>query len=227
MAQTTRETRMTELREELESAVPLRGAAREFVFTAKRILMNEGFEALTLQRVAKEAGANKGSIWYYFGGKDGLIDAVIHDIVLENCAWVESDLPRNASVEERVDSLIRQTRYLLLNPESYGGGWDVFAFSIHHEQFRRQWNRMYELWFRSMCERLDIPEDVRSHYYSQLFAAMVDGLSVQQLMGLTGDDPGELDQLLDSMRQMVMSAVEQLRLSAAVSSAGGEMHTSR
>ncbi len=216
MASRSLASRHAQLRDELQSAKPLPQAAREFVEAAKTLVEREGISALTLQRVADEMGANKASIWYYFGGKDGLIEAVIHDNVLENCAWAVRDIEADADDDERVDNIVQQTRQLLRDPHSYGGGFDLFAYSLHHQQFREQWARMYEIWCQTIRERLGIPEDSElGRHSSQLLAATVDGLAMQRLMGQIDVESGELDRLLESMRAIVSSILKQLRQSSS------------
>jgi AcrR family transcriptional regulator len=195
---TSRE-RNSQLCADIESSQPLPQAAREFVEAAKQLVERKGFGALTLQRVADEVGGNKASIWYYFGGKDGLIEAVIHDNVLENCAWIARNGAAVANEKDAVEQLVRTVQHLLENPSAYAGGFDVFAYSVRHEKFRAQWARMYEVWFQSMREQFGFPEgdgQVRAH--SQALAAMVDGLAMQKLMGLADED--RKAELLESVR---------------------------
>lgn len=200
-----------ELRAALESTRGLPVPAREFVAAAKKIVRQEGFGALTLQRIADEVGGNKASIWYYFGGKPGLIEAIIHDNVLENCTFVAGEVAEDASDEARVEALIAQARYLLLDPRSYEGGFDVFAYSMHHKRFREQWVRFYAVWFHTIREKLGIPDDERSRVVCQLFAAMIDGLAMQQLMGFVSPHPDSVEPLLKSIRMLVTTSLQQLR----------------
>jgi AcrR family transcriptional regulator len=52
-------------------------AARDAIFAAGlRLLATEGHEALTVRRVAAEAGCSTIGVYTWFGGKDGLIDAI-------------------------------------------------------------------------------------------------------------------------------------------------------
>jgi AcrR family transcriptional regulator len=209
-------SRHAQFREELQSAQPLPQAAREFVEAAKTLVEREGMSALTLQRVADEMGANKASIWYYFGGKEGLIEAVIHDNVLENCAWAVKGIDEQADDEARIDNLIEQTRNVLIDPHGYGGGFDLFAYSMHVDQFREQWARMYGIWYQTIRERLGLSEDLElSRHSSQLLAAVVDGLAMQRLMGQIDVESGELDRLLESLRFIVSMILKQLRESPA------------
>lgn len=54
---------------------------RTLLMAALRLFGEDGFEATTTRRIAAAAGANIGSISYYFGGKDGLHAACVDFIV--------------------------------------------------------------------------------------------------------------------------------------------------
>ena len=62
--------------------------ARNLILSAKAIIADHGFDALTLNRLALESGENKAMTAYYFGNKAGLIaavlDSVIHDEYLDS-----------------------------------------------------------------------------------------------------------------------------------------------
>ena len=44
---------------------------------ARNVLRKRGFQALTLEAVGREAGEPQSAITYYFGNKQGLINALI------------------------------------------------------------------------------------------------------------------------------------------------------
>ncbi len=51
--------------------------AERLVEAATRIIVRDGYKALTVQAVEREVGTSQSSIHYYFGGKDGLLLAVV------------------------------------------------------------------------------------------------------------------------------------------------------
>ena len=51
------------------------------VDTALHLLENEGFEALTIQRLAKELGYAVGALYRYFRSKDALLVALLHRVM--------------------------------------------------------------------------------------------------------------------------------------------------
>ncbi len=60
--------------------------ARRLLDAALRILERDGYGALTLRRIAAEAGETKSLIVYHFGGKDGLVTALVDSL------WHAEDL---------------------------------------------------------------------------------------------------------------------------------------
>ena len=90
------------------------------VKAARTILARDGFAALTLEAVAAEAGVNKASTRYYFGNKEGLINATMAEIVLDECA---DHRPPDAPLtpDERVDAIIENVRAIALDPDSFTG----------------------------------------------------------------------------------------------------------
>ncbi len=51
--------------------------ARKLLRGARTVLRKRGFQALTLEAVGREAGEPQSAITYYFGNKQGLINALI------------------------------------------------------------------------------------------------------------------------------------------------------
>lgn len=49
------------------------------VHAAEEILAEHGLEGLSLRTVTKRAGVNLASVHYYFGSKDGLVTALVHE----------------------------------------------------------------------------------------------------------------------------------------------------
>ena len=85
----------------LEELAPPRGSA------ARRVLERDGYEGLTLSRIAAEAGETKSLIVYHFGGKDGLIAALVDSL------WHEEDLDLVRRLEDLPDSPADRVRTLI------------------------------------------------------------------------------------------------------------------
>ncbi|MFC5287876.1 TetR/AcrR family transcriptional regulator [Actinokineospora guangxiensis] len=80
-----------------------REPTRQKLFTATlRLIGTRGVVGLTVDEIAAEAGVAKGTVYYNFGSKDGLIDALLrHGVDL-----LAARLEGAASVERLVDELL-------------------------------------------------------------------------------------------------------------------------
>lgn len=75
-----------------------------------RILIREGFFGVTTDKIAKEAGVSIGSLYQFFGNKESVVSAVIHNLLEQDRQYVlrrikELDIER-LPVEQKMRSLI-------------------------------------------------------------------------------------------------------------------------
>lgn len=77
---------------EKELPVRDRAATQQRIFQAGRALLAEGgFQSFGVNAVARRAGCDKQLIYRYFGGLDGLIDAIGEDLA----GWVTAHVPED------------------------------------------------------------------------------------------------------------------------------------
>jgi AcrR family transcriptional regulator len=79
---------------------------REILAAGRKVLLDEGYDSVTLERVAELAGISKGTIYLYFKNKRDLIVNVIHDIISENVDEVLEKVETINGVFEKIDYLI-------------------------------------------------------------------------------------------------------------------------
>jgi AcrR family transcriptional regulator len=87
-----------------------RATVDAIVAATARVLVRDGYEALSTNRVAKEAGVSVGSLYQYFPGKEALVAAVMEQYasrMQENIAARMQAAPPAASAEEVATELIR------------------------------------------------------------------------------------------------------------------------
>jgi AcrR family transcriptional regulator len=75
-----------------------------------RILIREGFFGVTTDKIAKEAGVSIGSLYQFFGNKESVVSAVIHNLLDQDRQYVlrrfkELEIER-LPVEQKMRSLI-------------------------------------------------------------------------------------------------------------------------
>jgi len=177
-----------ELSDPIDSMPPI---ARSILLAAMRIIERDGFKALTYEAIGAESGEYKDSIRYYFGGKEGLIQAVFdatsHDESLRAYAEGRRYPPGSA----RIRSTVMASRPL---PESPGNRvmWELLPHLLRNEQRRRRVADLYELYCTHYLDVFGAGDDagrqalVRN--YAMLLVAVLDGLAIQKAI-----DPERVD----------------------------------
>jgi AcrR family transcriptional regulator len=165
--------------------------AKRLVAAARRLLARGGFEALTVEAVAAEAGAYRDAVRYHFGSKAAfvatVVDALAHEQSLEGSVRTR-DLPAG---EERVRALLDADRRLVEDLGSFRDFFTILPHALRDDDLRGRVAGLYD-WYRGLyVEALEGGNEaaacaLRAH--AHLMAAMTDGLAVQKLL-----DPGEVD----------------------------------
>ncbi|MGO8683068.1 MAG: TetR/AcrR family transcriptional regulator [Thermoleophilia bacterium] len=186
-------------------------AACGMVHAARRLLADEGFSALTVERVAAAADTYKDAVRYYFGGKAGLVAAVVaslaHDSSLESARLTRS-LP---SGDEKVSALLAADRKLAADVASSRALLNVLPHALLDDELRRRIAHLYD-WYRDLyvgCfeEGLEESQRQRLRLLAGLMVAMIDGLAIQKAL-----DPGTiyLEPLFDLWEELVDVALARL-----------------
>lgn len=183
--------------------------ARRLVGAARRLLAREGFEGLTVEAVAAEAGAYRDAVRYYFGSKAAFIatvvDALAHDQSLEG-ALKTRGLPAG---RERVRALIDADRRLAEDLSSFRDFFTILPHALRDDELRERVARLYD-WYRALyVEALDGDDPDRTaalEAHAHLMAAMTDGLAVQKLLDPGGVDLAGLYELWAEMLERSLAA---------------------
>ena len=77
---------------------------------AKKLLAERGYQGMTLQAISAEAKVNKAGVWYYFGGKQQLVLALLEDVTVGESLHFGTMPPESATLAERVDLHHRDPR---------------------------------------------------------------------------------------------------------------------
>lgn len=178
--------------------------ARNLLLAAKRIVADEGLTQLSLNSVSELSGENKAMVSYYFGGKAGLIaavlDSVIHDDYLASVARV-----KGTPAGERPRRLVEEMRALGAATEDFRVFFELLPVALRDPKLRVRIARLYE-WYRNeklewlgADEGLCDPDDPAIVGLSQLLSAFIDGLAVQ-----AAADPGlDLSPAYDVLLSMI------------------------
>jgi AcrR family transcriptional regulator len=120
--------------------------AQKILAAARKLLIEGGYEAMTLENVAGEAGVNKASIRYNFGNKAGLViavlDAYIHDEYLRLVATMK-DVPP----EDVVATAMSGMRNMLVEADSFQGYFDILPHALREPELRERMLALYKWWY--------------------------------------------------------------------------------
>ncbi|MFF2807758.1 TetR family transcriptional regulator [Streptomyces sp. NPDC058000] len=72
-----------------------------------RLFQERGYDKTTMRAIAKEAGVSVGNAYYYFAGKEHLIQGFYDRIAAEHQAAVRDVLDRETDLEERLAGVLR------------------------------------------------------------------------------------------------------------------------
>jgi AcrR family transcriptional regulator len=177
--------------EDPSSTLP--ATAKRILAAARTLLVEKGYDAVTLERVAAEAGVNKASIRYNFGNKAGLVAALVDFMLHEEFEHGVSALATTPH-EDLVRALIDGKRHIIQSTDNFRGFFDVLPYAMRDEDLRRRIASSYPWWAEQNLRLLHMegagpagrPEVLRG--LGRLLSAVADGLSVQ-----AGLDPGGLD----------------------------------
>jgi len=189
----------------------LPSTAQRLVAAARRLLVRDGFNAITVEAVAAEAGVYRDAVRYYFGSKAGLIAAVVdahaHDQSLESSRETQ-DLPAG---KERIHALVQADRQLAEDSASYQDFLKILPHVLQDAELRPRVARLYE-WYRDLYVRCfegeaGTPIHAQLVRHASLMCAVIDGLAIQKALDPAGVD---LDALFGLWETMVRRSLEEL-----------------
>jgi len=204
----------------------LPATAQKILKAASTLLAERGFDAVTLENVASEAGVNKASIRYNFGNKAGLIiavaDALIHDECLRLAAGVES-VPQ----EERLHAAMEGIRHMIVDADSFRGFFDILPHAFRDPELRERLFSLYTWWYHQNLTWLGLaaPSAESNEMLmglAELIAAVPDGLSVQAGLNPEGF---ELSRPLATLEFLLRNSMAQLLEIAAAAAVPEEATT--
>jgi AcrR family transcriptional regulator len=166
----------------------LHPTAQNLVRTAKRIILEKGLSALTLNELVRESGENKSSTAYYFGNKAGLVEAVLDSIVHDEFLSFKVRLDEREPAE-RLAHLVRGMRRFSAMQEDFRVFFELLPHALRQEARHARLQALYDwyvqqqkAWLAQLTGR-DCPDSPIIIGLSELFGAVIDGLAIQESIG--------------------------------------------
>lgn len=186
--------------------------AQRILAAATHLLAERGYEAVTLENVAAEAGVNKASIRYNFGNKAGMLMAVVDALIHDECLRIVADT-ESVPEEERLHVAMLGIRRMIVEADSFRGFFDILPHAFRDPELRERMFSLYVWWYQQNLTWLGLGgrESVMGSDLlmglAELIAAVPDGLSVQ-----AGLNPEEFDlgRPLAALEFLLRNSMEQL-----------------
>lgn len=175
-------------------------AARWVLQCARRVLIERGFEALTLENVALESQESKASIARYFGSKAGLIEALFDSLVHDDYMAVKSEAESLPPGDERVHTYLRGLCGIAGDVEAWRAFFEIVPHALRDPDLHERTMQMYD-WYReltaSTCGLTGTSLDERhQEALATLILATLDGLAFQVALDPRSVNAGPAFELL-------------------------------
>jgi AcrR family transcriptional regulator len=163
--------------------------ALNILAAAQRVLVAKGFSGLTLRAIAQESGENSAMVQYYFGNKEGLVEAMIDSVFRDDQQDAAAALS-TVTLEDRLPRFVDGLRTISLS-RSFRVFFDILPYALRSEGFSRRMACAYDSyreikseWLRGRDEPATSgPEQLDEEALlgvAELMTAVVDGLAIQE-----------------------------------------------
>jgi AcrR family transcriptional regulator len=118
-----------------------RGAARDALLRARAaaLFLERGYGGVTIDDIVREVGGSKGSVYSFYGGKDGLFLATMDDTIRELAEPLHRLTLSGLSLEEGLTKFARALLSILLQERHLAFQRLVIAETIRHPQIGLSW----------------------------------------------------------------------------------------
>ncbi|HZL64303.1 MAG TPA: TetR/AcrR family transcriptional regulator [Thermoleophilia bacterium] len=198
----------------------LPATARRILEAARRILERDGFADLTYEAIAAESGEYKDSVRYHFGGKGGLVAAIVDSSVHDASLTIFAEARRLDDPRERVAAVVGASRELP-GAEDAWLMWELLPHVTRDRDLRTRVADLYE-WYRE--HYLEVFSAVAgdeppagfmpaslAHDYASIMLAVLDGLAMQKALDPDGVD---LDAVFELWQRIVTASLGPLAAEA-------------
>jgi AcrR family transcriptional regulator len=166
-------------------------AAQRLVAAARRILVRDGFNSITVEAVAAEAGQYRDSVRYYFGSKAGLIAALVDAVSTDQSCESSRMLSELPPGPQRVQALLSADRRLAADSAAFQDFFRLLPHVLQDEELRARVAALYETYreqyVRCLAGDASIDEG-QLQVVASLMVAVIDGVAIQKAL-----DPDRFD----------------------------------
>ena len=165
--------------------------AARILKAARRVVLKKGYAGLTMQAIEKESGINRSLVHYYFGSKEGLVDALV-GLLFEDPAFGYSDAIMEAPPgEARAVALLDWLGRITADARSARLLYELLPHMLRSAKLRTHVADLYGAYRRFDGECLasgGLADDETLDDLGALSVAIVEGLGIQSAVDPEGFD---------------------------------------
>jgi AcrR family transcriptional regulator len=187
------------------------------VEAGRRVLVADGYEAVTIERVAHEANVSPPTVRRLFVSKAGLLHAIFSRLEAEEWEKLVAEVQNIEPPAARLETLVRGLGRLISTGDAGVGLTEALAHGVRDPILRQKFAFDYDLARRDWLDRveLDLPEvgeaedaeaATRVRALACLIVATIDGMSLQVA---TDPDSVDLDATFAVLGEMVRDWLRQ------------------
>jgi AcrR family transcriptional regulator len=189
----------------------LPATAQRVLQAARQILVERGYGSLTLDNIQRASGENSSAVSYYFGGKAGLVEAVVDAVFYDECFRFAESIPQ----EERVQRLLAGMQDLSTHFEAFVVFLELLPHALRERLLHDRLVALYEWYINVQLEWIESSQggfeklDRDSALgLASLISAVIDGLGLQSTIDAKRFDVHRSYAVFEAMLQAYLSAVE-------------------
>lgn len=157
--------------------------AQRLLRAARRIVVTRGYATLTMQAVEKEAGVNRSLVHYYFGGKTGLVEALVDMLFEDEAFGYSAEVAAAGEGQQRVLALFAWLRRITADQQSGRLLYELLPHILRSKTLRARVAELYRAYraFDGGClsSGLEGIDPRAEAALGALSVAMVEGLGLQ------------------------------------------------
>lgn len=161
----------------------LHPTAQKILEAARKVLLERGYQGMTLQAIAAEAQVNKSGVWYYFGGKQQLVFALLQDITVGESLNFGTLPDESAGLNERVDLLVGTEEELRARVRRFRAIYELLPEASRDEDLRRHLMTYYRSWYAWATAVLAPVLAEEAATVGQFASVLLDGIIMQTVIG--------------------------------------------
>jgi AcrR family transcriptional regulator len=166
--------------------------ARRILAAAQDILAERGYTELTMTAISQVSGVNRALVSYYFGGKAGLLAALVETLFVNPDVGFVEQIRSERSGVDRADAFLEWQQRVSANDRTNRMLYELLPHALREPEVRTRFAEEYRVYREVDGECLSgAPRELTEEELEALAAvsiAVVEGLGIQRALDPDGFD---------------------------------------